>query len=290
MTAYGRATILSILGRFSVEIQSVNRKHLEINTILPPEFIRFDTEIKKWISNAVGRGQINVKLRVVFEKTSPLTALPNLPLARQIQKAWYELADHLGIKVDDKRLIDILAQTENILLFDELQNEDEYKSLLQQAVEQAIVQLLIMKEAEGKALTVDISARLDAITQMILKIEEKAPGATIRYREKLQERLKEALGASIENEERILREVCVFADKIDIAEELIRFDSHLMQTRSLLKLEGESVGKTLEFLIQELNREINTIASKSSDAEVSGLVIKIKTELERIREQIQNIE
>lgn len=290
MTAYGRSSLVSPLGRFTVEIQSVNRKYLEINTILPSEFFSFDNDIKKWISTVVGRGQITVKIRAVFEKTSPLTVIPNFPLAFQIQKAWQSLAKQLNLKLDDKRLVQILSATENILLYDDLQNETEYKAILQQAVEEALAGLLSMKSVEGRTLCGDISARLDACSSMIVKIAEKAPGATTRYREKLLERIQEVLGASIENEERILREVCVFAEKLDIAEELTRFDSHLIQMRSLLKSESQSVGKTLEFLIQELNRETNTIASKSSDAEVSRLVIDIKTELERIREQIQNIE
>lgn len=291
MTAYGRSSLATPFGRFTVEIQSVNRKHLEINTMLPSEFFRFDSDIKKWISSVVGRGQVNVKIRVIFEKTSPLTVLPNLALAGQIQKAWHELGASLGLDIDDKRLIQILSATENILLYDDdLQYEQEYKEILHQVVEQALAQLLLMKNNEGRALYEDISARLAILSKIIKQIAEKAPGATTRYREKLQERMQEALGASIENEERILREVCVFADKIDIAEELTRFDSHLIQMSALLNSGNQAVGKTLEFLIQELNREINTIGSKSSDVDVSRYVIEIKTELERIREQIQNIE
>lgn len=291
MTAYGRSSLATQFGRFTVEIQSVNRKHLEINTMLPSEFFRFDSDIKKWISSVVGRGQVNVKIRVIFEKTSPLTVLPNLALAGQIQKAWHELGASLGLDIDDKRLIQILSATENILLYDDdLQYEQEYKEILHQVVEQALAQLLLMKNNEGRALYEDISARLAILSKIIKQIAEKAPGATTRYREKLQERMQEALGASIENEERILREVCVFADKIDIAEELTRFDSHLIQMSALLNSGNQAVGKTLEFLIQELNREINTIGSKSSDVDVSRYVIEIKTELERIREQIQNIE
>jgi uncharacterized protein (TIGR00255 family) len=290
MTAYGRSTVVSPLGRISVEIQSVNRKHLEINSILPSEFFRFDPDIKKWISEVIGRGQVTIKIRTVFEKASPLTVIPNLPLARQILKAWHELADDLRFSIDDKDRVRVLSGTENLLLYDDLQNEEDYKQLLHQAVDQALKQLLVMKSTEGKALYLDISGRLSALSAMIAKIAEKAPGATTRYREKLQERIQEALGASIENEERILREVCVFADKIDIAEELTRFDSHLKQMELQLQSKGQSVGKTMEFIVQEMNREINTIASKSSDADVSRLVIEIKTELERIREQIQNIE
>ena len=291
MTAYGRSCIISSLGRFSVEIQSVNRKHLEINTTLPNEFLRFDSDIKKWTSAVVGRGQVNVRINVAFEKASPLTVIPNLGLAVQIQKGWREMAANLGIAIDDRGLVNVLSRTEGLMLFDEdFKDEEKYKEVLHQAVQDALSQLVTMKELEGNALYNDISARIDILANALKLITEKAPGATDRYRDKLKERLNEALGASIDNEERILREVCVYADKVDIAEEITRFDSHLVQMRNLLESEGQSVGKTLEFLIQELNREVNTIGSKSSDVDVSRLVIEIKTELERIREQIQNIE
>lgn len=291
MTAYGRGSVISSLGHFSVEIQSVNRKHLEINTSLPNEFFRFDSEIKKWISLIVGRGQVNVKINVSFEKTSPLVVYPNIALAKQVQKAWLDIAKNLQMTIDDKTLINILSRTDDLLLFgNEFQNEDEYKEILRQAIEQALKQLLEMKIKEGRALYEDISARLSTLVKVIKQIAEKSPNATLRYQEKLKERLQEVLGASIENEERILREVCVYADKIDIAEEITRFDSHLVQMQYLLQSDQLAIGKTLEFLIQELHREINTIGSKSSDVDVSRFVIEVKTELERIREQIQNIE
>lgn len=291
MTAYGRANVVSPLGHFSVEIQSVNRKHLEINTSLPNEFLRFDSDLKKWISAVVGRGQVNVKVSVYFEETSPQTVLPNLGLALQIQKAWEELSRQLRFRMDDQGLVRVLASNEKILLYgDELQDEAGYKEILQQVVEEALKHLLLMKDREGKALYEDVSGRIEILYNSIRLIAEKAPGATTRYYEKLKERIQEALGASIENEERILREVCVYADKIDIAEEITRFNSHLTQIGNLLKSEDRAIGKTLEFMLQELNREINTIGSKSSDVDVSRHVIIVKTELERIREQIQNIE
>jgi uncharacterized protein (TIGR00255 family) len=291
MTAYGRSNVISPLGRFTVEIQSVNRKHLEINNFLPMEFLRFDADIKKWISESVGRGQVNVKVSVAFEKSSPLKAIPNIALGAQILDAWEKLAQSLKLNLDEKDLFKILSQTKDILLFDQdMQNEEDYKKILKQVVEEALKLLVSMKHKEGQTLSEDISKRIEILSKAIKQIAEKAPGATTRYREKLKERLEEVLTGSIENEERLLREVCVYADKIDITEELTRFDSHLEQMKHLLKSPIQSLGKTLEFMIQELNREINTIGSKSSDIDVSRCVIEIKTELERIREQIQNIE
>lgn len=291
MTAYGRSCVTTPLGRFSVEIQSVNRKHLEVSTFLPREFLRFDVDIKKWVTGSVGRGQVNVKVNVAFEKTTPLVVNLNVPLAAQVHRAWCELSDSLGISCDDRMLMELLSQTDGILCYDDnLKDEQAYKEALFQATEQALKQLVQMKQQEGKALYEDIAARLATLKQAIKRIAEKSPNATTRYREKLKERLQEVLGASIDNEEKILREVCVYAEKIDIEEELTRFHSHLAQMQQLLESEEPSVGKTLEFLIQELNREINTMSAKSSDVDISRAAIEVKTELERIREQIQNIE
>jgi len=292
MTAYGRATVASSAGRFSVELQSVNRKHLEINTLgIPAEFIRYDSDIKKWIAASIGRGQINVRIWAAFEGGSPLVVMPNLALARQIKGAWSLLAKDLGVSVDDKALLTILSRVDDIMLYDEdTTGHETFREILHDVTEKALAQLLAMKIVEGKALYEDISARFSLLATLIDEIAVKAPGATERYRQKLQERLQEVMGASLENEERLLREVCVYADKIDIAEELTRFKSHLQQVSSLMESEAQGIGKTLEFLVQELNRETNTIGSKSSDVDVSRAVIAIKTELERIREQIQNIE
>ncbi|MEI8125156.1 MAG: YicC/YloC family endoribonuclease [Parachlamydiaceae bacterium] len=292
MTAYGRASILSPLGRFSVELQSVNRKHLEINSFgIPKEFIRYDVDIKKWIAAVVARGQINVRISAIFEGESPLMIAPNLPLARQTRDAWLQIADHLDIKIDDKALLTILSRTEGVLSYDEdIEELEKFKQVLHDVVEKTLRELVSMKIAEGKILHEDISARFGLLGTLIEDIAVKAPSATDRYRQKLQERLQEVLGNSLENEERLLREVCIYADRIDITEELTRFRSHLQQVKGLLESEGQEVGKKMEFFVQELNREVNTIGSKSSDTDVSRAVIAIKTELERIREQIQNIE
>lgn len=294
MTAYGRASVNSEMGRLSVELQSVNRKHLEINMLLPKEFARFDGEVRKWIGVLVGRGQVTIKVRMTFEGLGPVVVSPNFSLAGQIKEAWEKLAGEFGLPLTPDALLGLLSQQEDILLYDEdLHDEEKYRLVLKEGIDQALQKFVEMKLTEGKALHHDIVGRFALLRKWIDEIALRAPGATSRYREKLKERLDEALGASIENEDRILREVCVYADRIDITEELTRFNSHLKQIGSLLEGESkgsEGIGKTLEFIVQELNREINTISSKSSDIEVSRFVISIKSELERIREQIQNIE
>ena len=292
MTGYARASFESSIGRFSIELQCVNRKHLEINTSLPKELLRYDGDIKRWISSAIGRGNVTVKINVSFDKESPLIVLPNLALIRQLKKAWETISTDLNLHISDNELLQIISHEDNLLVYDEADHdEDLYRQALKTIPEEALQRLLAMKEYEGKILHDDISSRFSKLATIIKVIEHKAPGATERYRQRLTERLKEVSTTTTDLDERLLKEVCLYAERIDIAEELVRFHSHLQQVTKLLNSnENQGVGKPLEFLIQELNREINTIGSKSSDIEVSHGVIEMKTELERIREQIQNIE
>lgn len=289
MTAFGRACVSSSLGRFSAEIQSVNRKHLEIVTNLPAELIRFDTDIKKWIAAQVARGNVSIRITACFENESPLIVTPNIPLARQIKAAWDKIAEEL--RLDQGFKLSMLAKEQGVLLYDEdLKEEEKYRAILKEVIDSALIHLVEMKISEGKVLQGDIAGRLQAMREPMEQISVKAPGATEKYRQKLKSRLEEILPGLIENEERILREISVFAEKIDISEEITRFNSHLLQFEDLLNKDSRGVGKTLEFLIQELNREINTIGSKASDVEITKNVIGIKSELEKVREQIQNIE
>jgi uncharacterized protein (TIGR00255 family) len=291
MTAYGRACVVCALGRLTVEIQSVNRKHLEINTFLPKELLRYDTDIKKWLGAAIHRGQVNVKVFAAFDRLSPLVVTPNLPLAKQIKAAWDLIAQELDLSVKQGFTLEMLASEPGILQYEEDDHDEElFRDNLQQAVMQALKQLVAMKEREGSALHDDIQGRSAKLAILVADIAKKAPGATARYRQRLIERLEEVMPGRVESDERLLREVCLYAERIDIEEELTRFHSHLQQFEALLNSQKPAVGKTVEFLVQELNRETNTIGSKSSDIDVTHLVVDIKSELERIREQIQNVE
>lgn len=290
MTAYGRGIFNAPIGQFVIEIQSVNRKHLEIQVMLPRELSQFDVELKKWLASYVARGQVSVKVNAAFHGPVPFVVRPNLPLARQIRDAWDEIAKDLNVEMPNFDLA-LLKGTEGLLSFEENRDEEEnYRQVLKQAFEKALKGFIQMKEQEGSVLQNDMIGRLKKMGQEMKLIEGKTPFATSRYREKLIARLEEILPGRIENEERILREVALFADKIDITEEITRFNCHLTHFEELIHSKELSVGKTLEFLVQELNREVNTIGSKSSELEIARAVIDIKTELERIREQIQNIE
>jgi len=289
MTAYGRATAATPLGRFSAEIQSVNRKHLEINIFLPKELQRFEPDIRNKLSTVIARGQVTLKLFAQFEKSSPVNVVANIPLAIKLKQALESIAKELNIKEDIT--LEMLADKEELLSYsEEFQDEEKYRKILLDILDNALQGFNKMKLKEGENLQKDILERIKKLKATIDKIAVLCPNAAEKLRQKLTDKLNEVLPGVVENEERILREVCMYAEKADIVEEITRFNSHLTQCQSLIEKSQGPIGKTLEFILQELGREINTIGSKSADIEISKLVIEIKSELERIREQIQNIE
>lgn len=292
MTAYGRSRVVSKIVHFAVELHSVNRKHLEINTFIPKELLRFDAEIKKWIAQAVGRGQITVKISLFFDDYSPVKIIPNLPLAKELYTAYKQIAEGLSLPAPDpQEIFRLLSAEKNLFCYEESPiDEEEYKRALHDAIHSALKQFVEMKEAEGIHLFNDIQERFKRLASLIRIIQGKAPGATEKFRQRLMQRLEEVLGKSVADEEKIIKEIAIYAEKVDISEEVIRFGSHLAQVEELFHLKEPAIGKTLEFILQELNREINTIGSKSSDLDISRAVIEIKSELEKIREQTQNIE
>jgi uncharacterized protein (TIGR00255 family) len=297
MTAYGRASLETTLGRFVAEVQSVNRKFLEIAVHMPKELLRYDSEIRKLVSAAVERGQVTLRLNVAFEGVTPLEVSPNLPLARQLKTAWQLIAQELSL--NEEVTLDILSKQEDIILYtDNFYVEEKYSEMIKEVCQKAIEHLVAMKLREGIEIEKDIRARLEKLAASIEAIAELSGGATEKYRQKLMTRLEEVLGSSgslvgiskLDNQDLLMREVALFAEKIDIAEEIVRYRSHLKQFEHLLSSSSKGVGKPLEFLLQELHREINTIGSKSADARISHSVIEMKSLQEQIREQIQNIE
>lgn len=291
MTAYGRACCSTPFGRLTVEIQSLNRRHLEIVTSLPREWLGFDADIKERVAKEVQRGHVSVAVSAAFEKESPISVTPNLPLVQQLKGAWEKVAEAAGVTLDSALCLGLMAKEPGLLFYEvALKDEAQCREALMEALNLSLEQLVGMKRREGERLLADIAPRLQAMRSSMRKVAAKAPNAVERYRKRLKERLEEVLAGCVENEEKILREVSVYAEKVDITEEITRFDSHLSQCEQLLQSEAPSVGKTFEFLLQEMNREANTIASKGADVEVAQQVIAIKAELERIREQIQNVE
>ncbi len=290
MTAYGRSCVSIPLGCFTVEIQSVNRKFLEMTILHPKELKYFDPEIRKQVSHSVFRGHVTIHLTVFLEKESLVKVRPNLALAHQIKTAWSQILSELKLKDKQEAHIQLLLAQEGLFLYEDEFKKEEVADVLKQAITLALEQLMDMKVKEGLNLQRDIENRLKILQQAMQVIALEAPHATERYRQKLSERLEQILPGTIENEERILREIALFAEKIDISEEITRFHSHLEQFQALLVTPKECIGKTLEFLVQELNREANTIGSKTNSLVVTKEIIEIKSELEKVKEQLQNVE
>lgn len=290
MTAYGRSTLASLEGRFVAEVHSVNKRFLEINVHLPRELQRFERELKKCVAEKITRGQVNVLLSAQLNRGNILNIKPNLPLVRQLKEAWDQVKNELGMPSSQDFDLRLLASEKGLLQYEEdFEDEKSLFDSLHEVLMKALERLLLMKNEEGESLFKDLASRIPLIEERIDLIEKNASGATKRYREKLLANLEDLVQGSVEKEERVLREVAFFAERVDITEEITRFRLHLKKFLHLFNGEG-AVGKTLEFMIQEMHREVNTIGSKSSDATISHWVVDIKGELEKIREQIQNVE
>jgi len=291
MTGFGRAVFDAPFGKLIAEIQSVNRKYLEVFVSMPKEFNRFEHEVRKWIGDAISRGQVSVRIFLIPSAAAIDQLLPDIEVLRRLKHGWERLSGQLQI---DPKQIDLNFLMQNFPVQQKLEMaQDEDLSKLHRCVDEALQGLLKMKKTEGKALSVDLEKRLKELERLINSIEELSPESSKKMRKKLFERMEEVLkqiGQGTETEERLLREVALFAEKVDITEEITRFRSHLDQFHGFLSTQSGSAGRKMDFLIQEMGREVNTIGSKSLESKISHFVVEMKGELEKMREQIQNIE
>lgn len=286
MTGFGRAVVDAPCGRLTVEIQSINRKYLEVFVALPKEFSRFEQEVRKWASEVISRGGVSIRIFLIPNGSALEALLPDVELLKGLKKSWEKVAREIGT---DPKEIDLAFMMQYMPMQPKQDfAQDQDVPALRRCVDEALQSLLTMKKTEGKALAQDLSDRLKELERMIEKVEAQAPDATKKMRQKLFEKMEEVLKPGAESEERLIREVALFAERVDISEEITRFRSHVAQFKELLK--GTIVGRKMDFLIQELGREVNTIGSKSMEAKISHLVVDLKSELEKMREQIQNLE
>ncbi len=292
MTAFGRASRVGKAGHFSVELQSVNRKGLDLVIALPPELHAFEVEVRRWVGTRVVRGRIQVTVRLSLDgKQSGVRAVAHLPLARQLGEAWARVAREAGVAEPAKLVIAALARADQLVALEaDPEAEASFLEDLKPVVEAALDHLALMKRREGEALQMDIIERLRQIGSMIEQIAGLGGQAAESLQKKLRERIEAVLPGRLENEERLLREVALYAERADISEELTRLRSHVEQFQTLLGSDEVGVGRTLDFLVQELLREMTTVLSKSEHVGVTRLAIAGKAELEKVREQIQNVE
>lgn len=290
MTGRGTGAAAGRLARVEVELSSVNRKQLDVDVGLPRFLAPFESRIQEQIQRVVSRGRVAGEVRVVWAEAAQASgARVDLGLARAAVSALRAAAKKLDLP-DDLNASALLALP-GIVAFEHGPRDLEgLEPTVVQALDAALSKLRAMRKKEGAALGRDLRARLATLRNETAKIAGRAPAVAEIYRANLLKRIAEALPETdLAGDERLLKEVALFADKTDVTEELVRLDSHFQQAADLLKT-GGVVGRTLDFLVQEMGREINTIGSKANDGEIARRVIACKAELERFREQVQNIE
>lgn len=287
MTGFGRAILEAPFGKIVIEIQSLNRKYLDISVSLPKEYGRFEAEIRKWISEKITRGQISVRVHVLASLGAAKAFIPSLACLKSYKEGWEEVAEQLGYAKEEISLPFLASQIPGSATLELAKEEDV--TFFETCTKEALQGLLSMKQTEGRALKADMEQRLLTMEEHLALIETLVPDAVSRMKNKMQERIAEVAPTLEETDERVLREIAIFAEKVDIAEEVTRFRSHVVQFRQFLK-KAEATGRKMDFLVQEMGREINTVGSKSLEAKIAHLVVEVKSELEKVREQIQNIE
>ena len=289
MTGYGRAECQKDDYTYLAEIRSVNNRFIEINTRLPKAHMDLEQPLKKLIKSYCSRGSINLSISIgnSNENTGEWEVKPNLPLAAQYVTALQQIRDSLKLegKIDLKSVVGI----RDIVKLEPLAIDPANHELILNIATEALDSLQKMRKEEGINLQKDLEQRIDAIENHAAEIESWHPEVVKEYQNKLKERIK-SLNEGMESDEtRIAQETALLADRCDITEEITRLKSHLNQFRNYVNT-NEPIGRKLEFITQEINREVNTIGSKSSNIKISNRVIEIKSELEKIREQVQNIE
>ena len=288
MTGFGCGEALNDDLIYRVEVASVNRKQADIVVNLPRELSALDSRIRKQVSEVVSRGRINVGISLKSAEAQGGSLTINLPLAEEYAAAIAKLEERLGLnglvsRFDPSRAPGVIQLGET------LPEPEDAWPFVQKALKESLSKLLEMRSTEGAHLKSDLESRLTALKSFLQQISEQAPSVVEKHRENL---IKRVDSAGIElnlDDERLIKEIGLFADRCDISEEVTRLESHFAQCHKYFESD-EAVGRPLDFLVQEMGREINTIGSKANDASIAQIIVESKTELEKIREQIQNIE
>ncbi len=288
MTGFGRAELSESDKKFTVEVKSVNHKYFDLNIRMPRKFNLFESNIRNLLKEYASRGKIDLYISYEDLSESGTSLKYNKALAEEYYHFYKQIQEDFHID-DDIRTSTIARSTDVLVLEEQEINEEEMWSLLERPLKDAFSAFRSAREKEGEALKQNIIGKLDEMHGHAAFIEERLPQIISEYREKLTERVKELLENSQIDEGRIAAEVTMYADKIAIDEELVRLTTHIRHMRDILEKGGES-GRNLDFIAQEMNRESNTILSKSNDINITNRGIELKTCIEKIREQVQNLE
>ncbi|MDD2214099.1 MAG: YicC family protein [Oscillospiraceae bacterium] len=294
MTGFGRGQAEDQTRRVTVELKSVNNRYCDLQIRLPQVLYALEPQLRRQLQQSVSRGKLDVVVTLEDQSAGRAQVLCDRDLARAYLTAYEELAQTLAPgQAYAAPLKEIAARPEVLTVRRQDQDAAAWAPLLTQAVTEALRQLTEMRRREGAHLTADLAVKIRHLEQLLCQVRSRAPEVVTAYRGKLAARVQELLGqeaaAAVFDQGRLAQEVLLFADKAAVDEEEVRLESHLQALDRTLKTDA-AVGKKLDFLVQELNREMNTIGSKANDLEMTRLVVEMKTELERIREQIQNLE
>ena len=288
MTGYGRAEVLVNGRNILVEIRSVNHRYFEFSCRSPRAYGFLESRLKTYLQGKLSRGKVDVNVSIQTVEGSSASVQVNRELAASYVQALRALEEPLGLR-DDLSLSVISRFSDIFTVNKETEDEDAIWADVLQVADEATGQFVQMRETEGAKMKEDVESRLDFILQAVEQVEARSPKTVEEYRARLYNKMSEVLGNTQIDEQRILTEAALYAEKIAVSEETVRLRSHVGQFRAILA-QGGPVGRKLDFLIQECNRETNTIGSKAQDIEIARIVVDIKSEIEKIREQIQNIE
>lgn len=288
MTGFGRCEKVTEEYKLSVEMKAVNHRYLDMSIKMPKKFNYFEAGIRNLLKNDIQRGKVDVFINYEDYTENKMSLKYNASLAAEYMEYFKKMEEQFGIANDIK--VSVLSRMPEVLTMEEVpDDEDSMWKILSEVVEEAADSFVESRVREGEHLKNDLLGKLDYMLEQVAFIEERSPRVVAEYRMKLEEKVHELLESASIDEGRIATEVTIFADKICVDEETVRLRSHIDHTRKEL-LAGGSVGRKLDFIAQEMNREANTILSKANDLEISERAIILKTEIEKVREQIQNIE
>uniref|UniRef100_UPI0040286924 YicC/YloC family endoribonuclease n=1 Tax=Eubacterium sp. TaxID=142586 RepID=UPI0040286924 len=288
MTGFGRAMAEKDGYVISVELKSVNHRYFEFNCRLPRQYGFAEEKLKSYVNSKVSRGKVDCFLGIEALDTDNADVVVNHTLASAYIKAMNELAQEYSLK-NDISSVSISRFPDVFVLKKADEDEEKLWGYIKEVADEAIEKFVAMRETEGEQMKKDVLSRADYILDCVSFIESRSPQTIKEYNDKLIARVHELIGDASLDENRIIQEVAIYADKVAVAEETVRLRSHISQLKEFLE-SSEPIGRKMDFLVQEINRETNTIGSKACDVDIARKVVDIKAEVEKIREQIQNIE
>ena len=289
MTGFGRCEVMEGERKFTVEMKGVNHRYLDVNIRMPKKLNFFETAIRGLLKQSIQRGKVDIFISYEDFTESQMSLKYNESLAQEYMDCFGRMKEQFSLENDIR--VSTLSRCPEVLTMEEqVIDEEEFWNGLKKALEGAIGQFVETRTLEGSNLKKDIIEKLDGLLDLVGYIEERTPKIVAEYREKLETKVRELLEDAQIEESRIAAEVVIFADKICTDEEVVRLRSHIIHMKETLQSEEAGIGRKLDFIAQEMNREANTILSKANDLEVSNVGIDLKTEIEKVREQIQNIE